>query len=62
MVFLNPKDEFQKGQPQYHQERHPQGKGNEILLPGARKEGWDTNPIRTRKRLGGLLKYYHKAA
>ena len=46
----------------YHQERHHQGKGNELLLPRVRKEGWDTNPIRARERLGGLLKYYHREA
>ncbi len=46
----------------YHQERHHQGKGNELLLPRARKEGWDTNPIRSRERLGGLLKYDHREA
>ena len=46
----------------YHQERHHQGKGNELLLPRARKEGWDTNPICSRERLGGLLKYYHREA
>jgi len=46
----------------YHQERHHQGKGNELLLPRARKEGWGTNPICSRERLGGLLKYYHREA
>jgi len=46
----------------YHQERHHQGKGNELLLPHARKEGWETNPMRSRERLGGLLKYYHREA
>ena len=46
----------------YHQERHHQGKGNELLLPRARKEGWNTNPIHSRERLGGLLKYYSREA
>ncbi len=46
----------------YHQERNHQGKSNEILLPRERKEGWDTNPIRARERLGGLLKYYYREA
>ncbi len=46
----------------YHQERHHQGKGNELLLPRPRKEGWETNPICSRERLGGLLKYYHREA
>jgi putative transposase len=46
----------------YHQERHHQGKGNELLLPRPRKEDWKTKPIRSRERLGGLLKYYHREA
>ena len=46
----------------YHQERPHQGKGNELLLPRPRKEDWKTNPIRSRERLGGLLKYYHREA
>jgi putative transposase len=46
----------------YHQERPHQGKGNALLLPGPRKEGWETNPLRARERLGGLLKYYHREA
>lgn len=43
-----------------HQELHNQGKGNELLLPQARKEGRGTNHIRSREKLGGLLKYYHR--
>ena len=46
----------------YHKERNHQGKGNELLMPGARKEGWNTNPIHSRERLGGLLKYYSREA
>jgi len=46
----------------YHQERNHQGRGNELLLPRARKEGWETNPIRARERLGGLLKFYSREA
>ena len=42
----------------YHQERNHQGKGNRLLRPRARKEGWGTKPIRSRERLGGLLKGY----
>ncbi|MDH3505237.1 MAG: integrase core domain-containing protein [Nitrospirota bacterium] len=34
----------------YHQERNHQGRGNELLLPRARKEGWDDNPIRAREK------------
>jgi len=46
----------------YHQERHHQGKGNELLMPRARNEGWNANPIHSRERLGGLLKYYSREA
>ena len=46
----------------YHQERHYQGKGNELLRPRPRKEGWETNPICSRERLGGRLRYYHREA
>jgi len=46
----------------YHQERNHQGKGNELLMPRARKEGRNTNPIHSRERLGGLLKYYSREA
>lgn len=46
----------------YHQERPHQGKGNELLLPRPRKEAGETNPIRSRERLGGLLKYYSREA
>ncbi len=31
-------------------------------MPRARKEGWDTNTIRARERLGGLLKFYSREA
>jgi transposase InsO family protein len=46
----------------YHQERPHQGKGNELLLPRPRKEAWETTPIGSRERLGGLLKYYSREA
>ena len=46
-----------------HQEkRYHQGRGNELLRPLARQEGLSTQSIRTRERLGGLLKYYHHKA
>ena len=47
----------------YHSERNHQGKGNRLLFPDAREQ-W--NPprcsIECRQRLGGLLKYYRRAA
>jgi len=46
----------------YHQERNHQGKGNALLWPLARQEGLGIQPIHTRERLGGLLKYYHYKA
>jgi transposase InsO family protein len=46
----------------YHQERNHQGKGNELLVPLASKGISASNLIRSRERLGGLLKYYSRAA
>jgi hypothetical protein len=45
----------------YHGERNHQGLGNRILEPGdevGRREG----DIECRERLGGLLRYYYRAA
>jgi putative transposase len=47
----------------YHGERNHQGKGNKLLFPEAR----DASKLRgravtCRPRLGGLLKYYERAA
>jgi putative transposase len=44
----------------YHKERNHQGLGNELITP-------ETHPthgahVRCRERLGGLLRYYHRAA
>jgi transposase InsO family protein len=47
----------------YHQERNHQGKDNLLLFPVSALQ--DRNPpraIRCRERLGGLLKYYGRAA
>jgi transposase InsO family protein len=48
----------------FHQDRPHQGKGNVVLVPTARSAPVTTrgNPIRCRERLGGLLKYYDRAA
>jgi putative transposase len=46
----------------YHQERNHQGKGNELLMALANRKTLGTNPIRSRERLGGLLKYYNREA
>jgi putative transposase len=45
----------------FHAERNHQGKGNVLLFPRNRdrhREG----PVRSRERLGGLLRYYHQEA
>jgi hypothetical protein len=45
----------------FHAERNHQGKGNILLFPrdaDVRREG----SVQCRKRLGGLLRYYHQAA
>jgi len=47
----------------YHAERNHQGKGNVILFPGKElDEPARAHPIECRMRLGGLLKYYYRAA
>ena len=44
----------------FHAERNHQGKGNLLLFP--REERRTTGRVRCRERLGGLLKFYHRAA
>ena len=47
----------------FHGERNHQGKGNVILFPRPEDRiGESTGDIRTRERLGGLLKLYYRAA
>ena len=45
----------------YHFERNHQGKGNVLLFPAARAEP-HCRTVRCRERLGGLLRYYSRAA
>ena len=47
----------------FHNERNHQGKANVILFPApADRVGESSGEIRTRERLGGLLKFYHREA
>ena len=47
----------------YHSERNHQGKGNKLLFPSAGDEPKRRgHTIEGRHRLGGLLKYYGRAA
>jgi len=47
----------------FHSERNHQGKGNVILFPtAADRIGESSGVIRTRQRLGGLLKFYYREA
>jgi hypothetical protein len=47
----------------FHSERNHQGKGNVILFPAAADRiGESSGEIRTRERLGGLLKFYYREA
>jgi len=46
----------------YHQERNHQGKDNLLLFPVAAGEASARGAIGCRERLGGLLKYYSRAA
>jgi transposase InsO family protein len=50
-------------QEHYHEERNHQGKNNVLLFPApARLEPGRRHGIRCRERLGGLLRYYSRAA
>ena len=46
----------------YHQERNHQDKDNRLLFPVAARKASTRDAIRCRERLGGLLKYYSRAA
>ena len=46
----------------YHQERNHQGKDNLLLFPVSVPEACSRGAISCRERLGGLLKYYSRAA
>ena len=47
----------------YHHERNHQGKGNRLLFPDVPQKGHlPHRNIICRQRLGGLLKYYQRAA
>jgi transposase InsO family protein len=44
----------------YHRERNHQGLGNRLIVPASRPLG--SARVRCHERLGGLLRYYHRAA
>jgi hypothetical protein len=46
----------------FHHERNHQGKGNVLLFPRVSQDTVRPGPIQCRERLGGLLKYYERAA
>ena len=45
----------------YHEERNHQGLGNAIVDPGD-EIGRSDGEVQCREHLGGLLRYYHRAA
>ena len=45
----------------YHSERNHQGLGNQLIEPCIKVEPTD-DAIDCRERLGGMLRYYHRAA
>ena len=45
----------------YHRERNHQGLGSNELITAQTRPLWGTH-VRCRERLGGLLRYYHRAA
>ena len=49
--------------PHYHHERNHQGKGNRLLFPEVSEKRYPSSRnVACRQRLGGLLKYYQRAA
>ena len=44
----------------YHGERNHQGLGTDLIMPESRELG--RTQVRCRERLGGLLRYYYRAA
>jgi putative transposase len=46
----------------FHHERNHQGKGNVLLFPTVSQDTERQGPVQCRERLGGLLKYYDRAA
>jgi transposase InsO family protein len=46
----------------FHHERNHQGKGNVLLFPPVSQDIARQGPVQCRERLGGLLKYYERAA
>ena len=60
---LTLRDELETNERHYHEERNHQGKDNLILFPvAADRIGGNAGKIQTREHLGGLLKFYHRAA
>ncbi|HUI46970.1 MAG TPA: helix-turn-helix domain-containing protein [Nitrospirota bacterium] len=46
----------------YHRERNHQGIGNVLIFPVPQSEHRHGHPVKCRKRIGGLLKYYYSEA
>jgi hypothetical protein len=45
----------------FHGERNHQGLGNRLIEPGL-EVGWSAGAVACRKRLGGVLRFYYRAA
>ena len=46
----------------YHHERNHQGKENLLLFPASDPLPQSERKVRSRERLGGLLRFYHREA
>ncbi len=46
----------------HHYERNHQGKGNELLFVAEANSGRDHGEVLRKKRLGGVLSFYHRQA
>ena len=46
----------------YHHEKNHQGKENQLLFPASDPLPQSERKVRSRERLGGLLRFYHREA
>jgi len=46
----------------HHHERNHQGKENLLLFPASEELHQSEGKVRSRERLGGLLRFYHRGA
>ena len=62
MVFQKGRVLAQDAVVYYHHERNHQGKENLLLFPASDQLPQSERKVRSRERLGGLLRFYHREA